>query len=181
VERTAQAIERIRAATDQPSGETSPEYLLGLLYAALGRVAAFDPEMRHTRAETLTTAHALLSVAMIYGQLSGLTERLARLPTQALTSLWVEETTKEVWLAGRRVGLTPQEFRVLRFLYQHAGKVCSRKAIVEQGLGEAYSDTEIEDSRFNSMMGRLRKKIEADPDNPRYLITVRGEGYQLML
>jgi len=50
---------------------------------------------------------------------------------------------------------------------------------VEAVWGEEYVD-EVYDSAIEKLVSRLRKKIEPDPSNPRYIITVRGRGYKLV-
>lgn len=80
--------------------------------------------------------------------------------------------------------MTSQDFNLLAYIYQHSGQLCSRQAIVRTVFGVEYEETddliEIERSRLNSAISRLRQKLEPDPDNPQYLLTVRGQGYKLV-
>ncbi|MCP4428449.1 MAG: winged helix-turn-helix domain-containing protein, partial [Chloroflexi bacterium] len=73
-------------------------------------------------------------------------------------------------------------FQILAYLYDHAGELCRRETIIKQGLGDENQEYDRfqEESRLNSAMSRLRQKIEPNPQNPQYLITVRGRGYKLM-
>jgi DNA-binding response OmpR family regulator len=57
-------------------------------------------------------------------------------------------------------------------------KICDKYQIVEAVWGEEYID-EVDDARIEKLVSRLRKKIEPDPNEPRYLLTVRGRGYKL--
>jgi len=69
---------------------------------------------------------------------------------------------------------------LLRCLYGQAGQLVSRKTIVESVFGEPYqADDEGLESRVNTLVGRLRKNIEPNPNRPRYIVTVRGRGYRL--
>jgi DNA-binding response OmpR family regulator len=80
---------------------------------------------------------------------------------------------------GKQIELTIQDYEILSYLYRHAGKLCDRRAIVEEALGEVYDEFDPEQSRLNSAISRLRQKIEPDARNVRYLLTVRGHGYKL--
>ncbi len=74
------------------------------------------------------------------------------------------------------LNLTPKEFDLLAFLATNKGLVFSREQLLEKVWGYDYAG----DSRTVDVHIRwLRQKIEADPSNPRYLITVRGAGYKM--
>jgi DNA-binding response OmpR family regulator len=96
-----------------------------------------------------------------------------------LEGIRVDETNGQVWVEGRRVALTSSEFHVLLHLYNHLGRLCTHRSIVEEGLKDVYLRHLEDESRISKMISRLRKKIEPDPDHPRYIITVRGQGYML--
>jgi two-component system response regulator RegX3 len=72
------------------------------------------------------------------------------------------------------VYLTPKEFEVLRLLIRHAGKVLSPDALLTRVWGPEWIG---EPDLVKQYIYRLRQKIEPDPSTPRYLHTVRGEGY----
>ncbi len=73
--------------------------------------------------------------------------------------------------------LTLMEANVLRYLIQHEGKPVSRKKMLEEVWG-LHEDT---DTRaIDNFIVRLRRYIEADPANPRHLLTVRGVGYRFV-
>jgi two-component system response regulator RegX3 len=81
---------------------------------------------------------------------------------------------------GRQVEpLTNLEYRLLLLLYGHLNKICDKYQIVEAVWGEAYID-QVYDASIEKLVSRLRHKIEPDPANPRYLLTVRGRGYKLV-
>jgi len=80
-----------------------------------------------------------------------------------------------VAVADREVTLTPREFGLLKALLAHRGRVRTR----EQLLAEAWGSDEYIDPRTVDVHIRwLRKKLEPDPEHPRYLETVRGLGYR---
>jgi hypothetical protein len=98
-----------------------------------------------------------------------------------IPTLFIDETTYEAWVEGRKIDLTPQEFEILSYLYSHAGEICTRSSILKNALGETYDAYHADESRLNSAMSRLRIKIEPHPEQPKYLHTVRGRGYKLLL
>jgi two-component system response regulator MtrA len=77
--------------------------------------------------------------------------------------------------AGEAVLLTPLEFDLLVALARMPWKVFSREALLEQVWGYQHAaDTRL----VNVHVQRLRAKIETDPENPRFVLTVRGVGYK---
>ena len=76
---------------------------------------------------------------------------------------------------GENINLGPTEFRLLHFLLTHPERVHSRAQLLDMVWGyghEGYEHT------VNSHINRLRAKIEQDPANPRYILTVWGVGYR---
>jgi two-component system alkaline phosphatase synthesis response regulator PhoP len=82
-----------------------------------------------------------------------------------------------VYRQGQLVDLTPTEFRLLRYLVAHPGRPFSREALIEAIWG--YDSTVGSTRTVDVHMRHLREKLEEDPANPRYLVTVRGVGYKL--
>ena len=77
---------------------------------------------------------------------------------------------------GEEIHLTKTEFRLLVELAANAGRVFSREALLEKVWGHDYfGDGRLVDVHIR----RLRTKVEADPAEPRYVVTVRGLGYKL--
>jgi DNA-binding response OmpR family regulator len=179
-----QTIAQIRQLAAAQAGPALEPYLLGLLCAALECLTLFDPTLRYNRRELVYFAHCFLMAAMLCERLSSASETSHQVPAQALRSLWIDDMNKEAWVEGKRVELTPQDFELLAYLYQHTGQLCSRQAIVRTVFGVEYEEEdeliEIERSRLNSAISRLRQKLEPDPDNPQYLVTIRGQGYKLL-
>lgn len=159
-------------------------YLLGLCIETLKRLVQFEPTRRYNRRELASFAHCYMMAAMLCDKLAETAEALTPVPPQALRSLWIDDLNKEAWVEGKRIELTPQDFDLLAYLYQHRGQLCSRQAIVRTVFGVEYEEAdeliELERSRLNSAISRLRQKLEPDLDNPQYLVTVRGQGYKLI-
>jgi DNA-binding response OmpR family regulator len=81
-----------------------------------------------------------------------------------------------VTAAGELVSLTPKEFDLLALLARSPRQVFTRRQLLDRVWGSApeYQDP----ATVTVHVGRLRQKIERDPDQPRWLITVRGVGYR---
>ena len=79
--------------------------------------------------------------------------------------------------AGRPLEATAKEFEVLKSLILHRGEVVTRRRLLNEVWGyDGYPATRTVD---NFIM-RLRKKIEDDPDNPRFILSIYGEGYKFV-
>ena len=83
-----------------------------------------------------------------------------------------------VTVSGKKVDLTPKEYNLLCFLVHHRGEALSRDAIRKNIWRDShiYSWSRVIDVHIQ----HLRKKIEKDPSNPKYIITVSGAGYRFM-
>jgi two-component system, OmpR family, KDP operon response regulator KdpE len=88
--------------------------------------------------------------------------------------LSVDLVRRIVKIGDREVKLSPKEYELLRVLVQHAGKVLTHKFL----LGELWDET-VDAQYLRVYVGQLRKKIEADPERPQYLLTETGIGYRL--
>jgi DNA-binding response OmpR family regulator len=87
----------------------------------------------------------------------------------------VDVAKRRVRVEGRDVDLTDQEFRLLHLLASHAGIVFSREAL----LGKIWrGDTFVTVRSVDTLVKRLRRRIEHDPAEPKYLLTVWGVGYK---
>jgi hypothetical protein len=76
--------------------------------------------------------------------------------------------------------LTNLEFRLLSLLFQNRDKIIDKYTIVTSVWGEGYID-EVDDARIEKLVSRLRQKIETDPSAPKFLTTIRGRGYKLVI
>jgi two-component system response regulator RegX3 len=79
-----------------------------------------------------------------------------------------------LWREGERVPLSIKEFEVLSFLLEHAGTPFTPDVLYEKVWGNTYGDV----TTIAVYIQRLRKKLEPDPRNPRYLQTIHGKGYR---
>ena len=91
------------------------------------------------------------------------------------SGLVVDLSRRQVLVHGERVDLTTTEFEILSLLAAHPGWVYSRQQIMQQLWdGAFYGEARSADVHIQ----RIRRKIEPDPKNPRYIQTVRGVGYK---
>jgi two-component system response regulator RegX3 len=81
----------------------------------------------------------------------------------------------EVYVHGRRVELTGQEFRLLEELLRRAGLLLLRQTLLERIWG---SDFDGNGKILSTLINRLRARIEDDPDSPARIVTIRGLGYR---
>ncbi len=88
----------------------------------------------------------------------------------------VDLASRLVTVRGKETHLTPNEYDLLAFLIRHAGKVVTQKQILQEVWGPASGD-QVQYLRI--YIYQLRRKIEADPDRPQYLLTESGVGYRL--
>jgi DNA-binding response OmpR family regulator len=99
---------------------------------------------------------------------------VAEMPLQ-FDELIIDPARREVRLRGEEVDLTALEFELLAALASRPGLVFNRGQLLEHVWGEAYFGS---DHVVDVHVANLRKKIEDDPANPRYIKTVRGVGYR---
>jgi two-component system, OmpR family, KDP operon response regulator KdpE len=92
--------------------------------------------------------------------------------------LTVDLARRVVTVDGGEVKLTPKEYELLRVLVIHAGKVLTHQHL----LREVWGPVAVEATPYLRVyIGQLRQKLEADPAQPRYLLTEPGVGYRLRL
>jgi DNA-binding response OmpR family regulator len=96
-------------------------------------------------------------------------------PALRFGPLAIDFVRHEVRLGGALVHLTPKEFKLLEILARQPGRAFSRGELVERVFGLDYEGFE---RTVDVHMLNLRKKIEADPSQPTYVLTVYGVGYK---
>jgi two-component system KDP operon response regulator KdpE len=122
----------------------------------------------------------------------GVHELLARVRAQVRRDDWHSMTGEEfsfgdvvvrlqqrlVLRKGRRVALSAREFELLRYLFAHRNEVVSREQLLRDVWG--YSQLTITRT-VDNYVAKLRMQLEPKPHDPRYLVTVHGTGYQLLV
>ena len=92
-----------------------------------------------------------------------------------LGELEIYPKSRKVIMQGSEVSLTPKEFDILYFLAQNRGEVFTKEQIYRAVWAENYL---LDDSNIMAFIRKLRKKIEPDPDAPKYILTIWGIGYK---
>jgi two-component system, OmpR family, KDP operon response regulator KdpE len=93
----------------------------------------------------------------------------------AIGALTVDMARRQVIIADKEIHLTPIEFRLLTTLVRHAGKVLTHQHL----LKEVWGPNQTEQAHYLRVyVAQLRRKLEADPARPRYLLTEPGVGYR---
>jgi DNA-binding response OmpR family regulator len=89
--------------------------------------------------------------------------------------LAVDFQRRELRRAGQVVDLTPLEFKLLSVFIHHRGRALSREQLIDEAWG---SKTFVTDRVVDNQVTNLRRKIEPDPSEPRYIQAMRGFGYR---
>lgn len=89
--------------------------------------------------------------------------------------LTINFSTHEVFISGKRVKLTPIEYKLLQVLVRNEGRVLNHRTLLERAWGSEH----IDDPRYlKKYVYRLRQKLEPDAREPQMLLTERGIGYR---
>jgi two-component system KDP operon response regulator KdpE len=138
------------------------------------KVAALDAGADDYLTKPFSTGELLarIRVALRHAARAGEQES----PTFVLDELQVDLAARRVEVRGAEVRLTPLEYKLLTTLVRHAGKVLTHRFLLKEVWGPQQSD---ETHYLRVFMANLRRKIEADPAAPRYLLTEQGVGYRL--
>jgi two-component system KDP operon response regulator KdpE len=119
----------------------------------------------------------------------GIEELLARLravlrrtapaaePVITVGDLVVDLTKRSIGVGGKPVHLTPHQFDLLRVLALNKGKLMTHRMLLQDVWGPGYGS---ESNLLHVNVSQLRRKIEPDRANPRYLLTEPGVGYRLV-
>jgi len=90
-------------------------------------------------------------------------------------SFRIDLDARRVHIRGQEVRLTPKEFDLFVYLARHPNRVLTHRTLLEAVWGEASQE---QPEYLRVFMGQLRKKLEEDPSNPRYLVTEPWVGYR---
>jgi two-component system KDP operon response regulator KdpE len=156
---------RVRETTNTPviilSGESNAH-----VEAAALDAGADDYIVKPVRPESLV---ARVKVAL---RRSGMT---AEGTVVGIGPFSIDFNDRRVRVRGQAVRLTPKEFDLFTFMARHPNRVLPHKTL----LGAVWGDRSEEQSEYlRVFMGQLRKKLETDPSNPRYLVTEPWVGYR---
>jgi DNA-binding response OmpR family regulator len=97
-------------------------------------------------------------------------------PIYKFGDIEIDPGSHRVLKNGQEVALTQKEFEILELLARRAGEVITRDEFLDALWGE---EIYITNRVVDTHMAALRKKLEEDPNNPKYILSVRGIGYKL--
>ncbi len=173
-------ISHLRQIAAERLGPDLQSYRLGLCAYTLQYFCTFDTGIRYMARELERFVHALLSIAMLCDRLDPQTNPGQQLPPQAQRALWLDERNKCVWVKGQEINLAPQEYALLEYLYKNKNQLCTRDDIVRQLWGDE-AEMVWSKSALDTLVGRVRDKIEVTRKKPQFLMTVRSRGYKLIV
>jgi DNA-binding response OmpR family regulator len=96
-------------------------------------------------------------------------------PAVTVGALTIEPARRQARIDAREIELTAHEFDLLYLLASNRGIVFTRESLVQRVWGD---DLHVTERSVDSLVKRVRKKIEEDPGNPKFIITVWGAGYK---
>jgi two-component system KDP operon response regulator KdpE len=129
-----------------------------------------------TKPFSLPELLARLRVALRHLIPASITNEQEWCPMFTVGELKIDYEKRHVFLSDDEIHLTPLEYKLLVLMSQHAGKVLTHKFI----LREIWGDTDGSDTLpLRVFMANMRRKIEKEPAQPRYLLTEVGVGYRL--
>ena len=116
------------------------------------------------------------SLGVILAKVKAVLKRYGQAATSEYSdgNLTVNFAAKQVNVNGSTVKLTTLEFRLLTYLIENKGKVISKKELFEK----VWEDKFTGDGTLNVHIRRIREAIEPDPNKPKYILTVWGDGYK---
>jgi len=101
-------------------------------------------------------------------------------PSHVITNgeLRVDADSRQVWLSGQEIHLTPIEFQLLYYLISRPGQTVSKESLFREVWGYDFAGGT---NLVEVGVRRLREKIEYDPSNPQMILTARGVGYKFRM
>lgn len=102
----------------------------------------------------------------------------AREPILRVGDLKLDPASRMAWVGRRRLDLTRKEFGILEYLMRHPGEVVSQEELIEHVWNE---DVDLFTGSVRVHIYSLRRKLGDDAEHPRYIETVIGEGYRLIV
>jgi len=138
------------------------------------KVAALDMGADDYITKPFGLDELLARVRAMLRRLSQSDDQRSRLIVGDLT---IDSDTRRVEVAGREVKLTPKEFEVLTYLASNAGKVVTRRALLQAVWGAESTE---QSNYLRVFINQLRNKIEADPQHPSHILTEPWVGYKFI-
>jgi DNA-binding response OmpR family regulator len=171
------AIMKVREQACGLIRQDPQQYAVCLCFNALSELLEAEPPLIRNRRDAARLVHRLLLAGCVAADFFG-----ERTPGAVLSFPPLDIGEDGTVRRGNEfIDVTDTEFRLLAFLNHRPGKYGDRKAICREVFGipePGYSQLH---GQIDSNLNRLREKLEPDPQNPHYLLTVHGRGIQLVI
>jgi DNA-binding response OmpR family regulator len=170
----------IRAVRRDDEAAATPILVLSARGTTIDRIAGLEDGADDYLPKPFSPAELVVRVKAILRRASG-TAAAADATSAAIShnDLVLDPARHEVRIGGAPVALTHVEFRLLQTLLEADGRVLSRDQLLDAVYGSDQS--EVLDRTIDVHIRRLRDKLGDDPEQPRYVVTVRGAGYRALL
>ena len=156
----------------------TPVLMLTARSSELDRVLGLELGADDYLSKPFSIRELIARVKAIFRRVESLGEKTEQPKPSAPTrigELEIDPRKHQVNLAGKNMDLTAREFDLLWHFAQHPGQVFTRTQLLDSVWGYGHDGYE---HTVNSHINRLRAKIEKDPSNPDYILTVWGVGYK---
>jgi two-component system KDP operon response regulator KdpE len=168
-------IEGLDVIREVRASSATPIVVLSVRGSERDKVAALDLGADDYLTKPFGVDELLARIRVALRHAAGPTAGAA--PVFKTGDLEVDLERRRVTVAGREVRLTPTEYNLLKAFVSNPDRLLTDRILLHDAWGPEYGD---EAHYLHVYMARLRKKIEADPQTPRYLKTEPGVGYRLV-
>lgn len=155
---------------------TQPILVLSARERETDKVAALDLGADDYLTKPFGIGELLARLRVMQRHLAG-RETASETPRIEIGDITLDRAARRVVRGGEDVHLTPIEYQLLTTLARHRGKVLTHRQLLREVWGAAHTESP---QYLRIYMRSLRKKIEADPARPRWLLTEVGVGYRLL-
>ena len=176
--KTANLLLSIGDEALQLSDSDPRSFDLSLMFYALAGLLPYSPDAYYSKRQLAVFLNRLILAGILCEKIEE--EKDFTVPVEEPVArheeLTVDAATKVVKIGGRIVKLTDTEYKILKYLYDNKGTVCSKEDIARFGIGvKSPADSDTDSRLVNTNLDRMRDRI-----SPAYLVTVWGEGIKLI-
>ena len=167
-------LEVCKQLRERPETAKLPILMLTAKTGEADRVVGLEMGADDYLAKPFSPRELVARVRAILRRANGVAQS-EQIPAYDKGELKIDFTTYEVFARGKSIKLTLKEFELLRFLVQNPNRVLNRDQLLDRIWG---GDTFVTPRTVDVHIRRLRKAIEKDDSNPKWILTLRGVGYK---